>query len=71
MKQNPCVSCKYFHSYDTGAMSCYGIRDPQFYWPNDQDKMMASCPLGWRAKKSGSGREFDYYRDYDKVHKLD
>ena len=35
------------------------------------DKMLAKCPLGWRAKKSGSGREFDYYRDYENVHKLD
>jgi hypothetical protein len=31
--------------------------------------MMASCPLGWRAKKSGN-KEFDYYRDYSRVHRL-
>lgn len=69
MRSNPCSSCKHFKSFDTGAISCYAVRDPQFYWPEDQDKMMASCPLGWRAKKSGN-KEFDYYRDYSRVHRL-
>lgn len=71
MKQNPCSSCRHFNAFETGAISCYAVRDPQFYWPDDTDKMLAKCPLGWRAKKSGSGREFDYYRDYENVHKLD
>jgi hypothetical protein len=31
--------------------------------------MLAHCPLGWRAKKSGKN-DFDFYRDYDNVHKL-
>lgn len=69
MRQNPCSICKNFKQFDTGAVSCYGVRSPEFYWPENIHEMLAHCPLGWRAKKSGKN-DFDFYRDYDKVHKL-
>ncbi len=69
MRQNPCSSCKNFKQFDTGAVSCFAVRDPTFYWPENIDEMLEKCPLGWRAKKSGNNN-FDFYRDYDNVHKL-
>ena len=58
MKQNPCSICKNFKQFDTGAVSCYGVRSPEFYWPENIHEMLAHCPLGWRAKKSGKN-DFD------------
>lgn len=69
MRQNPCSNCKNFKQFNTGAISCYAVRDPVFYWPENIHEMLTHCPLGWRAKKSGQN-DFDFYRDYSNVHKL-
>jgi len=69
MRQNPCSECRHFRQFDTGAISCWAVRDPQFYWPETQDEMMNHCPLGWRAVKA-SGKSFDFFRETKNIHKL-